>query len=110
MLSLTGNPRIFLYKKPMNMRKSFEGLSAMVEKEFSIPLTSGAFFVFLNRRKDRMKILYWDSDGLAIWAKRLEKGRFSNKATEKTCMNRREFFLLLEGVTPKRLNLRYSAL
>jgi len=110
MLSLTGNPRIFLYKNPMNMRKSFEGLSAVVEKEFSVSLTSGAFFVFLNRRRDRMKILYWDSDGLAIWAKRLEKGRFSTKAPEQTCMNRREFFLLLEGVTPKRLNSRYSAI
>lgn len=91
------------------MRKSFEGLSAAIEQEFSVSITSGAFFVFLNRRKNRMKILYWDGDGLAIWYKRLEKGRFSTKTAEKPCMNRREFFLLLEGITPKRLNLRYNA-
>ena len=108
MFSLTGNPRIFLYKHPMNMRKSFEGLTVIVEQEFSIPITSGAFFVFLNKRRDRMKLLYWDGDGLAIWYKRLEKGKFSPTTTEKSFMNRREFFLLLEGVTPKRLNLRYN--
>ena len=88
------------------MRKSFEGLSQLVEKAFPADLTSGALFVFINRKKDSMKVLYWDQDGLAIWYKRLEKGSFSqNKKTE---LNRKEFFMLLEGITPKKINRRYS--
>ena len=68
--------KILVYRDPIDMRKGFEGLSALVEIGFTEDLTSGAYFVFLNRQKNRMKILYWDSDGLAIWYKRLEKGKF----------------------------------
>ncbi len=108
MLTLPGNPRLFLYHHPINMRKSFEGLSALVEQLFPGELLTGAFFIFLNRRQDHMKVLYWDTDGLAVWFKRLEKGRFPRKENEKAQMTRREFFMLLEGVTPKRLQPRFS--
>jgi transposase len=90
------------------MRKSFEGLSAVVEQLFPGELLTGAFFIFLNRRQDHMKVLYWDTDGLAIWFKRLEKGSFSKKDKEEAVMTRREFLMLLEGVTPKRLQPRFS--
>jgi transposase len=108
MLSIPGNGRIFLFKDSVDMRKGFEGLGAFVEKTFGNLLTSGAYFVFLNRKKDRMKVLYWDADGLAIWYKRLEKGTFSRDHFKKTMMTRREFFMLLEGIVPKRLQHRYS--
>ena len=74
MLAFPGKARLFLYQQPTDMRKGFEGLSAIVNKTFGGELTSGAYFVFLNRQRNLMKILYWDSDGLAIWQKRLEKG------------------------------------
>jgi len=108
MLTLPGNPHLFLCHQPINMRKSFEGLSALVEQLFPGELLTGAFFIFLNRRQDHMKVLYWDIDGLAIWFKRLEKGSFSRKGNEKAMMTRREFLMLLEGVTPKRLQPRFS--
>lgn len=108
MLSFPGNARILLHKEPMNMRKSFEGLAYIVEQAFSENLTSGTFFVFLNRRKDRMKVLYWDGDGLAIWYKRLEKGTFSRHKSNQFLMSRREFLMLLEGVTPRRVQRRYN--
>ncbi len=66
MLTITGNARIFVFDEPVNMRKSFEGLCAIVEQSLEEP-TSGAFFVFLNRQRNKMKVLYWDNDGLAIW-------------------------------------------
>jgi transposase len=90
------------------MRKSFEGLSAQVELLFPGELLTGAFFIFLNRKQDQMKVLYWDTDGLAIWFKRLEKGSFSKKEKDQDQITRREFLMLLEGVTPKRLQPRFS--
>jgi transposase len=108
MLSIPGQARLFICQDPINMRKSFEGLSALVEQLFPEELLSGAFFVFLNKRKDHMKVLFWDSDGLVIWFKRLEKGSFAWKWGQENRIDRREFLMLLEGVTPKRLQMRYT--
>jgi transposase len=91
----------------MNMRKSFEGLSTAVEHMFPAELLSGAFFIFLSRRKDHMKVLYWDGDGFVIFYKRLEKGSFAAK-NETTSLLRRDFIMLMEGITPKRLQRRFS--
>jgi transposase len=107
MLNVSGNARLFLYQKPVKMHKSFEGLSAAIEEAFPGELLSGAYFIFLNRLMDHMKVLYWDGDGLAIWYKRLEKGSFLRKNHEKISINRREFFMLLEGVTPQKIQPRY---
>jgi transposase len=108
MLSVLSNVRLFLYRHPVSMHKSFEGLSAKVEEEFLGELFSGAYFIFLNRIGDCMKVLYWDGDGFAIWYKRLEKGKFSGKNYRKNTLSRREFFMLLEGVTPQKMQARYS--
>jgi transposase len=107
MLSIPSNARLFLYQYPVKMHKSFEGLSAAVEQMFPGELLSGAYFVFLNRLRDHMKVLYWDGDGLVIWYKRLEQGTFSHNHSKPT-VNRREFFMLLEGITPKKIQARYS--
>ena len=107
MLNLSPSPKIFLFHKPINMLKSFQGLVSEVQAFFSKEdLLNGAYFVFLNRSRDKMKVLYWDHDGLAIWYKRLEKGTFSQ--TKESQLNRREFLMLLEGVTPKRMQKRFS--
>jgi transposase len=108
MLALPGKARLFLYQTPTDMRKGFEGLSGVVDEEFKGELISGAYFIFLNRQRNRMKVLYWDGDGFAIWAKRLEKGHFAKRKDNKVLLERREFFMLLEGITPKRLQKRYS--
>ena len=108
MLTVPGNARLFLCQYPMSMRKSFEGLSTNIEELFPGELLSGAFFIFLNRRRDHMKVLYWDRDGFVIFYKRLEKGSFAWKPGDKTILDRRSFLMLLEGVTPKRLNPRFS--
>lgn len=107
MLALT-NARIFLYREEVDMRKGFEGLSTLVETSFQNELTTGAYFVFLNWKRDRMKVLYWDVDGLAIWYKRLEKGSFPKRQIETTLIDRREFFMLLEGITPKKVQKRFK--
>ena len=76
MLSLPSNTRIFLCTAPTDMRKSFDGLFALVETVIGEDPFSGHLFLFRNRKRDRVKLLYWDSDGLAIWYKRLEQGRY----------------------------------
>ena len=108
MLTVPSNARLFLCYIPINMRKSFEGLSAAVEQLFPGELMSGAFFIFLSRRKDHMKVLYWDGDGFVIFYKRLEKGCFSTTKEGLSSMPRREFLMLLEGIEPKRLQPRFS--
>jgi len=68
--------RIWLYQKPVDMRRSFDGLAAIAQNVLSLPAASGDWFVFVNRRRTQMKILYFDTGGYCIWAKRLERGRF----------------------------------
>lgn len=108
MIPIPANGRIFLCQVPVNMQKSFEGLSVVVEQMFPGELLTGAFFVFLNRRKDHMKVLYWDGDGFVIFYKRLERGSFATKKENLSSLQRREFLMLLEGITPKRLQPRFS--
>lgn len=76
LLSPLGSAKIYLYAKPADMRKSFNGLHAIVAAEFGRDIRTGDVFVFLNRRLDRIKLIHWDQDGLAIWMKRLERGTF----------------------------------
>src|SRR5512142_286946 len=73
--------RVFLCTRPTDMRKSFDGLSGLVQECFGQDLLTGHLFLFLNRRRDRLKILYFDRDGLAIWYKRLESGSFEMPRT-----------------------------
>lgn len=109
MISIPPNAKFYLYQDPISMHCSFEGLCSAVQKLFSVEITSGAYFIFVNGRRDKMKVLYWDNDGLAIWYKRLEKGAFSKKLLEnKILIERRELFMLLEGITPKRIQNRFT--
>lgn len=108
MLAIPGNARIFIHKNPIDLRKGFEGLNAFVTNTFNQDVTSGAYFVFLNRRRILMKVLYWDSDGLAIWHKRLEKGSFPKYRSEQALMDRRDFFMMLEGVIPRQMQKRFK--
>lgn len=76
MLSLSLPGRVFLCTLPTDMRKSFDSLAGLVEQELGQDPLSGDLFVFRSRRGDRLKLLWWDEDGLAIWYKRLEEGTF----------------------------------
>lgn len=110
MLALTGATRIYLYRGAADMRKSFDGLSGLIRSELGGDPLSGALFVFCNRRRTMVKLLYWDRDGLALWYKRLEKGTFRLPKPEAGAaeIDRRSLSLLLEGITPRRLNRRYQ--
>ena len=77
MLSFPGSLKIYIALEPCDMRKSFDGLYAIAEGKLSENPQTGALFVFTNKRKNRLKILYFDGSGLWVLAKRLETGTFS---------------------------------
>jgi transposase len=101
-LSPVGQTKIYLYAKPADMRKSFNGLHALVETEFHRDLRDGDVFVFLNRRLDRIKLIHWDRDGMAIWMKRLERGTFQRPRCPPDAaqveMDATDLTLLLSGI------------
>jgi transposase len=107
MITIPSSCRMFLFGEPVDMRKSFEGLCGLVQRAFPGELMQ-AYFIFLNRGRDRLKVLYWDGDGFAIWYKCLEKGTFLRERLGSVPLNRRELMLLLEGVTPKKIQARFS--
>lgn len=76
MLSLAPQVRIYLHVHATDLRKSFDGLSALVRSVFRADPLDGSVFLFLNRRRDRIKMLLWDRDGLLLVYKRLEVGTF----------------------------------
>jgi transposase len=77
-ISLARGIRVFAYAAAADMRKSYEGLSALVRQELGRDPLSGDLYLFCNRRRHRAKVLHWDGTGLCIYMKRLEKGRFAS--------------------------------
>jgi|SRR5271155_535437 len=100
MLSLPLPVRIFLCARPADMRRGFDGLAQMVREFLGADPLSGHLFVFRSKRGDRLKLLYWDTDGLAIWYKRLEKGTFRFPKTPDAGLEIRaaDLTLLLDGI------------
>ena len=67
---------VYLHKAPVDFRKSINGLSVIVAESMALPVTQPSLFVFCNKSRRQLKVLYWDQTGFALWQKRLEKDRF----------------------------------
>jgi transposase len=96
-----GNPaRIWFCTEPTDMRKSFNGLSALVKNMLRLNPLSGQYFVFVNRRKTQMKVLYFEPSGFCLWSKRLEQGQFRvhPSATGKHSLTWTDLQLILDGI------------
>ena len=76
MLAISPQVKIYLHTQPIDMRKSFDGLFGIIKSDFHLDVRDGGVFMFLNLRRNRIKLMHWDQDGLAIWMKRLERGCF----------------------------------
>jgi transposase len=113
MLSVLPGRRIWLCTAPTDMRRSFDGLSAMVKNHLGEDPTSGHWFVFINRRRTQLRVLAFEEGGYCIWAKRLEQGQFASPAAageDKRRLCQTEFLALVEGIdlVIKRQRKRYK--
>jgi len=101
--------RVYLYGAPCDMRKSFAGLVALTKNAMGLNPLSGHLFVFVNRRGNYLKALYWDRSGFCIWAKKLERGNFisSWKGARPREMEYTQLKLLLEGIEKKHQKKRF---
>ena len=109
MLSIAGPTHIFLVAGPTDMRNGFNGLAAIVRNDLQRnPLAAGELFIFCNRSRNRLKILFWDRGGLWVCAKRLEKGTFAwpTIGTPYIEMSSEELTLLLSGIDVKHVRRR----
>lgn len=101
MLSIPPTVRIFLYAPPADLRKGFDGLSGLVRREFAADPLDGSLFLFINRRRDRLKILHWDGGGYWLYYRLLEAGTFETIASDGRCaqLNSTQLAMLLGGVS-----------
>lgn len=104
-----GQVRVYLYGAPCDMRKSFNGLVALAKNAMGQNPLSGHLFVFVNRRGNYLKAMYWDRSGFCIWAKKLERGNFISNWQKESGreMDYTQLKLLLEGIEKKRQKKRY---
>jgi transposase len=106
-LTLPPSTRIFVATRPADMRRGFDGLVALVRDFLGGDPFSGHLFVFRNRRGDRLKILWWERDGLALFYKRLEEGRFDFPIPEGEAprleMSATDLQLVLQGIDPAKV-------
>ncbi|HFD33050.1 MAG TPA: transposase [Gammaproteobacteria bacterium] len=109
MLSFSSRQRYFLYAPPTDMRKGFAGLSGLVRQYMSHPLMSGDVFIFINRRRDKIKLLMWDTTGFAMYYKQLEKGTFEAPQRGRSTsveLSWSDLVMLLEGIEIKSIKRR----
>lgn len=104
MIGLPIGTRVWLAAGATDMRKGFDGLTALIQEKLAENPFSGHVFVFRGRRGDRVKLLWWDGDGLCLLAKRLERGRFiwPQAAEGAVSLTRAQLSMLLEGIDWRR--------
>jgi len=100
MISLPSGVRVWLAAGVTDLRKGFDGLAALAQTQLAEDPFSGQLFVFRGRQGDKIKVLWWDGDGLCLFAKRLERGRFvwPQASTGTVCLSSAQLSMLLEGI------------
>ncbi len=110
MLNITSHARIYAYTKPADMRKGFNGLSGIIRSEFQSDPTDGSLFLFVNRRRDRMKLLHFDGGGFWLYYRLFESGTFEQLVSKgDSCrlqIGSTELTMLLSGVSLKAFGRR----
>ena len=110
MLTFPSSVKLYLATAPTDLRKTFDGLSALVQGSFGMSATSGDLFIFLNRRGTQVRILFWDRDGFCVLMKKLEAGTFRRVKTAagvaRVEIDAGELAMLLEGIDAPKVRRR----
>jgi transposase len=109
MIHLPASVRVYLCLTACDMRKSFDGLHALTREYLDLDAFAGHLIVFASRRRDRVKILYWDRDGFAVWSKRLEEGTYAVPLAESAGERRREITAEELGALLSGIDLKQAA-
>ena len=110
MFSLTDSQKFYFYTKPTDMRKSFNGLSGLVRTGFQKNPLSGEVFIFINKKRNMMKILHWQQGGFMLYFKRLEKGTFEipkhKKNRDEITISYTKLAMIISGISVKNISKR----
>ena len=117
MFSLSSAHQYFLYRQPTDMRKGFDGLSGLVQSQMNLNPLSGSVYVFMNKKRNLIKLLHWEYGGFSLYYKRLEKGVFDRPETDQNIeISWNQLMLIIQGIkleyatNKKRYNLPKSSL
>ena len=100
--------KVYFYSEPVDMRKQMNGLSTLVEQTMKLDPFSKNLFVFMNKRRDKIKILCWDKSGFVVWYKRLEKHRFAKLLDRSAPLTIKQLNLYLDGYDIEKFKPHHS--
>lgn len=110
MLHLSPDTRYYLYASDTDMRKGFDSLCGIVSSQMTLDALSGAVFIFINKRRNQVKMLLWEGDGLSLYYKRLEKGTYERPASDEngtsTVLTYQQLQFILQGVALQKIQYR----
>ncbi|MBA3972504.1 MAG: IS66 family insertion sequence element accessory protein TnpB [Bacteroidetes bacterium] len=110
MLHLSSSCNYYLCRQPTDMRRGFDSLSGMVSMQLQMSVLSGSVFIFINKKRNQVKLILWEGDGLAMYYKRLEKGTYElpvyNDENSSVSISSQELQLILQGISLKSVRKR----
>jgi len=115
MFCLTSSLQFFLYSKPTDMRKSFDALSGLISSQMLKNPVSGEVFIFVNKPRNKIKLLHWETGGFTLYYKRLEKGNLElpdiTQNTQSVQINWTDLVMIIQGISLKNIQrkVRYSS-
>lgn len=110
MLHLSTSCSYYLYRSATDMRKGFDSLCGIVTSGLQMDVLSGSVFIFINKKRNQLKLLLWEGDGFAVYYKRLEKGTFeipdTNEESSSIAVSAQQLQFILQGVSLQKVHLR----
>ena len=110
MFALSSDNHFHLYSKPTDMRKSFDGLSGLVQNQLGRNPSGGDVFIFINKRRDKIKLLHWQGNSFVLYYKRLEKGTFElpkyDKSVGSIVLDYPKIVMIIDGLSIKNIHKR----
>ena len=107
MLHLSASVTYYFYNQAVDMRKGFDSLSGLVQQQMQLNVLNGSIFIFINKKRNQVKLLLWEGDGLSLYYKRLEKGTYESPLITEDCnISSTQLQLILQGIQLKSVKMK----